>query len=42
MGYEFVTISELIALEEPEPEPEPAPEEKTGDAGEKPTAAAGQ
>lgn len=40
MGYEFVTISELIALEEPEPEP--APEEKTGDAGEKPTAAAGQ
>jgi peptidoglycan/xylan/chitin deacetylase (PgdA/CDA1 family) len=40
MGYEFVTISELIALEEPEPEP--APEETTGDAGEKPTAAAGQ
>lgn len=27
MGYEFATISELIALDEPEPEP--APEEKT-------------
>ncbi len=27
MGYEFVTVTELIALDEPEPEPEPKKEE---------------
>ena len=42
-GYEFVTVSELIALEEPEPEkpPEEKPETKPATAGTAPPADAG-